>query len=198
MSSQLRAISKFLNPRNNTFVAVEETNPGYAVGYAVFTRLGDDEGAKRQIASRKTWWLTLFAWMWSYIMPLIMKLYAEKAENPEHSAELARSGEKNKEYFGEKYPERANRWHAQSVVLTRPFHGRKIGKAMMVEGLKTAQAEGLCMGLEASAEGEMMYRSLGFELLARFRPLKGMAEGDEQQGRAGGIMIWKPEGWKYD
>jgi GNAT superfamily N-acetyltransferase len=193
--NKLRSFNRMLNPRNLAFVAVEETNPDLAIGYAIFTRLGDDEGAKRQIASRKTWWLTLLAWMWSYIMPLIVKLYTGKADSPENLAEFNRIAEvEEKKYFGN-YPERANRWYAQSVVVSKPFQGRKIGKAFMAEVIKRAQAEGVCVSLESSPKGEMLYRSVGFELISPFMPLQGW-EGVEQEG--GGIMIWKPEGWKYN
>jgi ribosomal protein S18 acetylase RimI-like enzyme len=198
LNNRIRAINRVLNNRNITFVAVEETNPSHAVGYTILTRLGDDEGAQRQIASRKTWWLTLMAWIWSYLMPLITKLYAGKADDPENIAEFSRVADlEEKKHFGS-FPERANRWYVQSCVVSKEFQGRKIGKALMGEVTKRAQAEGVCVGLEASAQGEMMYRSVGFELISRFQPLKGMDYGAEQDGEAGGIMIWKPVGWKYD
>ncbi|KAF5861584.1 hypothetical protein ETB97_012834, partial [Aspergillus alliaceus] len=53
--------------------------------------------------------------------------------------------------------------------------------------LKRAGEEGVVVGLEASEDGERLYRSLGFELRGRFSML--VADIEE-----GGVMMWRPKG----
>jgi hypothetical protein len=53
----------------------------------------------------------------------------------------------------------------------------------MSEVLSRAENENVVVGLESSAAGEYLYKSVGFELLERFK-------GDGTfMGRAGGVMI---------
>ncbi len=59
----------------------------------------------------------------------------------------------------------------------------------MGEVTRRAQEEGVPVGLESSAAGELLYRSVGFELLGRFE------KGDFEQGK-GGVMMYKPKSWK--
>ena len=185
-----------LNPRSLAIVAVEETNPDVIVGYVQIVRLGEDEGAQRQIASRKTWWLTLLAWVYSWIMPLFVRFYTSRSDSPTAVQAFIDSGGFEQEASFASHPKRKNRWHAESVVVSREFQGRKIGKMLMGEVIKKAQAEGVIVGLEASYEGEFLYRSVGFDLVSRFPILKGMEFGPE--GNMGGFMMWKPEGFSDD
>jgi len=81
--------------------------------------------------------------------------------------------------------DRKNRWHAQSVVVLEEFQGRGIGKRLMKEAIAWAEAENVPVGLEASEAGEKMYKSVGFELLARF---SHVIDGDN-----GGYMLYTPK-----
>ena len=193
---QARALRRMLNPRNFSVVAVEETNPNVIVAYAQFVRVGEDEGSQRQIASRKTWWLTFFAWVYSWIMPLFMRVYGGRSDSPAAAQVFINSGGFEQEASFASHPKRKNRWHAESVVVLREFQGRKIGKMLMGEVTKKAQAEGVVIALEASSEGEFLYRSVGFEMVSRFPILEGMEYGPE--GNMGGFMMWKPEGFSDD
>ncbi|CAG8949052.1 hypothetical protein HYFRA_00002181 [Hymenoscyphus fraxineus] len=187
---QQRALQRMLSPRNLTFVAVEESNPRVVVGYAQFTRLGEDEGAQKQIASRKGFLMPTALWLWNFILPFLYWVDRGKCDDPDAVAEFLRVGDEEARFWFERYPMRRNRWHAQSVVVLRHFQGMGIGKRLMGEVIKRAGEENVPVGIEASSQGEMLYRSVGFELLSRFRPLKGM-KGDNE----GGIFMWKPSGW---
>jgi ribosomal protein S18 acetylase RimI-like enzyme len=78
-----------------------------------------------------------------------------------------------------------NRWHVQSLVVSSEYQRRGLGRMLMSEVLQRAQDEGVVVGLEASPDGEKLYRSLGFELRGRFC----FNCADEE----GGIMMWSPK-----
>lgn len=77
------------------------------------------------------------------------------------------------------------RWHVQGLVVSSGFQRRGLGRMLMEEVLRRAREEGVVVGLEASADGEKLYRRLGFELRGRFEMEVG--EG------GGGVMMWEPE-----
>ncbi|KAG9228042.1 hypothetical protein BJ875DRAFT_390230 [Amylocarpus encephaloides] len=197
---KLRALNRMLDAQNATFVAVEETNQNYAIGYAQFVRLGNDEGAKKQIASRGWWGLTLVAFVFGKILlPIFTYCFASWSDDLQHVNEFVRALFKQSASVFDSHPKRRNRWHAQSVVVSVDFQRMKIGKTLMGEAIKRAREEGVIVGLEASAEGEMMYKSVGFEVVQRFEKLKGMPdEVPKEGGGIGGVMIWKPEGFTED
>jgi len=68
----------------------------------------------------------------------------------------------DKVYWGEEcYKER---WHAQSVVVGDEWQGLGIGRKMMGVVLERAGRENVIVKLEASSQGETLYRRLGFEM----------------------------------
>lgn len=177
-----------LDPRNLTFVAVSSSDLRTPVGYAQFVRLGDDEGAKRQAASRESLLLRIFGWVfWAYYLVLAWLVGKDKSADLEavRAFEAEASGI-DAEYWG--VPERKNRWHTQSVVVKEEWQGKGIGKTLMAEVIARAEKENVVVGLEASEPGELMYRRVGFELLGRFKTTFG----GENIVDAGGLMMWTP------
>jgi ribosomal protein S18 acetylase RimI-like enzyme len=77
------------------------------------------------------------------------------------------------------------RWHVQSVVVSSKYQRRGLGRMLMSEVLRRAQEDGVVVGLEASGDGENLYRSLGFELRGRFSMNLGEV--------VGGVMMWSPK-----
>lgn len=185
-----RAQRRLLDPRNLSFVACEASDPSYAIAYAQFVRVGDDEGFKKQIASRKSLWLWVLSWLyWAYCKAWELAV-GDKSADPKAMAEFESwITFENSAYWDE--PERENRWHAQSVVVGKEFQGRGIGKLLLREAMERAESEGVCVGLEASPPGEHLYRSLGFEILGRFNEKCQAIEG----GPLGGYMMWSPSSW---
>jgi ribosomal protein S18 acetylase RimI-like enzyme len=173
-----------LDPRNLTFVAVLSSNPSIPVGYTQFVRMGDDSGAKRQIASRDGVLLRIFAWVfWVYSLVLPWIVGKDRSADPDRvKAFEASHGDVDTEYWN--LPERKNRWHATSVVVKQEWQGRGIGKMLMAEIVARAEEEGVVVGLEASGPGEQLYRRVGFELLGRLK--------DNFAGARGGVMIYTP------
>ncbi|KAH6664133.1 hypothetical protein B0J14DRAFT_252807 [Halenospora varia] len=194
---QQRALSRLLDPRNLSFVAVQAEKPNVVVGYAQFMRLGEDDGAKRQMESRKSVWLTLLGWLWMVWLKVIEWVNPDRSTDKKRMASfIAISDAAEKRHWSP--PSRANRWHAQSVVVNSSFQGQGIGKRLMREGIRRAEEENVCTGLEASGPGEKMYSRVGFRLLERFGPLEGAEKGSlpEHEGEEGGVMIWEPPSWK--
>jgi ribosomal protein S18 acetylase RimI-like enzyme len=179
-----RAFGRMTDPRTLTFVACPATDPRMPIGFIRATRLGDDEGSKKQIASRKSVWL----WVLGLLFPIWCKVMTwvlgpDRSANPLAVELLDEWTREEKKYWGS-VPERKNRWHVQSCVVSEEFQGRGVGKSLIKEVLTRAEAENVIVGLEASAPGEKMYKKVGFELLERFK--------HNFEGGAGGIMMWSP------
>ncbi|KAH8647994.1 acyl-CoA N-acyltransferase [Tricladium varicosporioides] len=193
-----RVLSRLLDPRNLSFVAVQAEKPDVVIGYAQFVRYGEDEGAQKQMRSRKSIWLTLLGWLWVVWLKVLEWVDPDRSSDDKALASfIAISGTADKRQWS--LPCRANRWHAQSVVVKPSFQGQGIGKRLIREGIKRAEEENVCVGLEASGLGEKMYLRVGFRLLERFEPLGGVEKGSlpEHEGKEGGVMIWEPSSWKY-
>jgi GNAT superfamily N-acetyltransferase len=190
-----------LDPRNVTFVAVPSSGPdaGRVVGYAQCVRLGDDEGAKAVLKANGRVWnvlLKLFGVLftaWCKIVSLVVGGDKSADEDAVHRFFTLADQQDAMYYDSEKYPERKNRWHAQSVVVSKEYQGKGLGKRLMGELIGRAEKEGVPIGLESSKEGEMMYRSVGFELMARFHDGFGL----EDEGY-GGMMLYSPKAWRKD
>lgn len=179
--------SRFLNPRCIGFVAVSAAAPGIPIGYAQFIRLGNDEAARRLVSEQaslwrsvKRWWLSLRTWIVNLVWP-------DRSVDRDAMRAFDASAEVDNRKFWEsdemkaKYQER---WHVQSLVVSSQYQRRGLGRMLMNEVLRRAQDDGVVVGLEASGDGEKLYRSLGFGLRRRF----SMNFGEE----VGGIMMWSP------
>ncbi|KAE8313386.1 acyl-CoA N-acyltransferase [Aspergillus transmontanensis] len=182
--------ARYFNPRCIGFVAVSASNPDIPVAYAQFIRLGNDNAARDLITAQTSIWNTLRRWY------VTVQTWIENLLWPDRSgdADAVRRFEKSAEVDGLRFWESeemkrlyGERWHAQSVVVSGDWRRRGIGRRLMGEVLRRAQEDGVVVGLEASEDGEKLYRSLGFELRGRFSLLLGGQDG-------GGIMMWRPKG----
>jgi ribosomal protein S18 acetylase RimI-like enzyme len=207
LASQQRSLANLLNPRALTIVATiprqgnwknsspHEKKKGEeeVVGCVVFTRLGDDEGAKRQIANRQSVWLWFLSWvLWVLVKFWNVVLGGDKSASPSAYKTFIEVAKEQDATFWDpiKFPERKNRWHVRNVVVAPAHQGKGIGKMLMREVTRRAGEEGVCIGLEASPRGEPLHRSVGFELLSRFAFVI-----TEEERNKGGVMLWKPKSW---
>ncbi|RDL42471.1 uncharacterized protein BP5553_02450 [Venustampulla echinocandica] len=189
---QQRATARTFDARHMGYVAVEASNPSVVVGYAHFVRLGDDEGAKRQIASRNALLLWVLGWLFSvYCKVFGLFVGGDKSADLDAIKWFENVGKADEEKHFQSHPERVNRWHTQSCVVLKEFQGRGAGKLLMGQVVKRAEAEGVPVGLEASMEGERLYRSVGFKVLSRFSLVLSEADRD-----TGGFMLWSPSAWE--
>ncbi|KAH7391227.1 hypothetical protein BKA64DRAFT_677120 [Cadophora sp. MPI-SDFR-AT-0126] len=191
---QSRAQARMFSPRHVTYFAYQQGKPDNPIGYTQFVRLGDDEAAqKMERDAGVTWRMCLWSLglLWGYwVKANWWWRGGDKSEDPEAVKKFGEMIEEEDRLHWQGREDRKNRWHAQSVVVLEEFQGRGVGKRLMAEVLGRADSEGVITGIESSAAGEWMYRSVGFELVARFSG-ENSFEGD-----GGGVMIRKPKGWK--
>ncbi|KFY00914.1 hypothetical protein V495_07098 [Pseudogymnoascus sp. VKM F-4514 (FW-929)] len=174
-----------LSPRNRGFVAVAD---GEVVGYMQCARLGEDEGALQIIKEKKKWYSRLVEWGYGTYMKCMAWAFPDPSQSKEALKEFIKAGVAEDEKHWKGREDRKNRWYAESVVVSEPWQGRGIGKKLMAWVVAQAQKEGVVIGLEASGQGERLYRSMGFDLLDRFILLI-----DETEENVGGIMMWSPK-----
>jgi ribosomal protein S18 acetylase RimI-like enzyme len=185
-----RMVLRWVDPRMVSVVACPASSPEKVVGYAQFFRVGDDEGAKRQIASRKTAWLSILAWYYFIKFKIVGYLWPDRSVNPTAEKQFEAWNQIDDKTHWEPFPERRSRWHLRSIVVSPEWRGKGIGILLMNEPLDRARKEGVVVGLEATPDGEHLYRKVGFELLSRFyyEERSPIASPNE-----GGVMIWKPD-----
>ncbi len=184
--------ARYFNPRNLGLVACLASSPDVTVGYGMFSRLGDDEGARSFVEEKKGGYFSniamcVLAWLsWAFTI-------AEKTLRPDRSQDAAvlkvfeAAIMKDECKYWTSHPERANRWHANGIVVNPQWQSRGIGRMILNEVLSRAQRECVPVGLTASPEGERLYRKMGFEMLGGFSIR--VVDGDQ-----GGMMIWYPQG----
>jgi len=175
-------------------VACPASSPEKVVGYAQFSRVGDDEGAKRQIASRKTAWLSILAWYCTIKFKIVDYVWPDRSVNPEAEKQFEAWNQIDDKTHWDPFPERRNRWHLRSIVVSPEWQGKGVGTLLLKELLDRARKEGVIVGLEASPDGEHLYRKVGFELLSRFYCEEGSPIVSPNEG---GVMMWKPDKIKH-
>ena len=195
--TQQRSFVRLLDPRNITVLATipAQRNGGQEklAGHIVMRRFGDDEGAKRQIASNSGIWIWLATWMLWFVTKLWnVFLGGDKSASAKGRELLLGSIKDHEELYWDlvKFPERQCRWHTLSVAVSPAHQGKGIGKMLINEVIKRAEEEKICVGLEANVDGEPLYKKVGFELLGRFK----LVLAEEERDR-GGVMLWRPKGW---
>jgi GNAT superfamily N-acetyltransferase len=125
---------------------------------------------------------------------LVLFLDPDKSEDPV-AMRMFSSMQSRDESHWDSHPERKNRWHARSVVIDPAYQRMGVGKRLMKVILERAEKENVPVGLEASMEGEGLYRSIGFDLLGRFVEKSFLNFPAEYWG-CGGVMMWMPPAWK--
>lgn len=179
---------RYLNPRSIGFVAVSASAPGIPVAYAQFIRLGNDEAARRLVSQQASFWLTVQRWWFSLRAWIENLIWPDRSVDRNAMRAFGASAEVDDRKFWQSDEMKAryqDRWHVQSLVVSSQYQRRGLGRMLMNEVLTRAQADGVVVGLEASEDGEKLYRSLGFELRGRF----SMNLGTE----VGGVMMWSPK-----
>lgn len=180
-----RARMRVLSPRDLVFVAHPENREEEIIGFAMFTREGSDEGARRLIQERDSWKLWFLRgyykavdWIYELFYPV------DRLRNAENWAEflLERRRIEGEIWVGPKWE---TRWQCNGLIVIPGWQRRGVGQALMKAGLDMARAEGLPMTLEATTEGEHLYKALGFKLLTPYQ---------RSFEKAGGMMYWYPEG----
>ncbi|CAL5871756.1 uncharacterized protein PFLUO_LOCUS6009 [Penicillium psychrofluorescens] len=177
-----------LNPRSIGFVAVSASAPGIPLGYAQFIRLGNDDAAKRLVSAQASLWLSVQRWWNSLCTRIVNLVWPDRSADPDAMRQFDASAGADHRMFweeGEMKVRYGERWYVQSVVVSSLYQRRGLGRMLMDEVLRRAQEDGVVVGLEASVDGEKLYRRLGFELRGRFSMNLGEV--------GGGVMMWSPK-----
>ncbi|KAJ5092704.1 hypothetical protein N7456_008565 [Penicillium angulare] len=178
-----------LDPRNIGFVATDVLDPSKPVAYAQFIRLGNDQAAVQLLANQSSIWLTLKGWWFKIHTSMVNFLWPDRSVDPATMSTFMKSVHHDTRlYWGSPEMENMNRWHTQSLVVSSSYQRLGIGRRLMDEVLRRAQDEGVIVDLEASEDGEKLYRSLGFQMRGPFSmvlPRVGLM--------LGGFMMWTPK-----
>jgi GNAT superfamily N-acetyltransferase len=193
---QLRGVQKkFVEPTSLSIVAclpAEKGEKEKVVGYGQFLRKGTDAGAKDFPRSKGRinllglWILSWCFWAWNLIA---IRIWPDRITDPEAEKTFFGYIKEDGEKYWTSHPERDDRWHAASLVVSPAYQGKGIGRLLMGHVIDMAQRERVLMGLVASPHGEFLYRKLGFEMLGTYTHTVGDEKG-------GGHMIRYPEGWE--
>jgi GNAT superfamily N-acetyltransferase len=180
--------ARHFDPRSLGFVAVESSSPGKPVAYIQLSRLGDDEAARQLIAAQDSLWRRVCHWMIQLRNSIVNYLWHDRSSDHDAVRRFGESAKRDSEKYWESEEMRAqygNRWHVRGLVVSLSHQRRGIGRALMGEVMSRAQREGVVVGLEASEDGEMLYRAMGFTMRGPFSMVIGSP--------VGGCMMWTPE-----
>ena len=157
-----RSLTRMLDPRNLTFVAVAASAPLQPIcGYAQFQRKGNDSGAKEQIKKRGGWVLYVLGWiMWMWFSALNPFFGGDNSANAGNVSLFHEWVKRDEKLYWDGVKGRENRWYVQSCVVAKEWQGKGLGKMLMREVLKRAERENVIVGLEASEEGEHLVSSV--------------------------------------
>ncbi|KAJ5454593.1 uncharacterized protein N7458_005549 [Penicillium daleae] len=180
--------ARHFDPRSIGFVAVEPSSPHKPVAYIHLTRFGDDEQARRLIAAQDSLWRRLCHRLLQLRTMIVNYLWPDRSTDHDAARQFDESAKRDSEkYWGsdEMRAKYGNRWHVRGLVVSSSHQRRGVGQALMAEVLQRAQQEGVVVGLEASGDGEKLYRLLGFEMRGPFSMIVGPP--------VGGFMMWTPK-----
>ncbi|KAI5782620.1 hypothetical protein EDC01DRAFT_220196 [Geopyxis carbonaria] len=181
-SATRRMRARMLSRKTTTLMAVADG--GEVMGYVQYARPPPESVAHG----------TLEGWMWAAWDWVVAHLWKDRSlagkEVLQAFYEASERDEAN--YWGR--DEYKNHLHVQSVMVDPGFQRRGVGKALMREVLKVAEAEGVPVGLEAGPQGALLYHAMGFRLLG---PFSILIPGEEYTDGAG-VMVWEPERRKGD
>lgn len=180
--------ARHFDPQSIGFVAVESSSPYKPVAYIQLTRLGNDEPARRLIAAQDSLWRRLCHWGLRIQTLIVNYFWPDRSTNHDAARQFGESIKCDSEKYWDSDEMRAkygNRWHVRGLVVSSSHQRRGIGQALMAEALQRAQREDVVVGLEASEDGEKLYRSLGFEMRGPFSMIIGSP--------VGGCMMWTPQ-----
>ncbi|CZR69643.1 uncharacterized protein PAC_19543 [Phialocephala subalpina] len=178
------------NVRTLNLVGCLASDPDTPIGYCQHIRLGDNEGAQRQIRSSgisNRCFLFILSWIIWALFRAENWLWPDRSCDKDAHKVFEKSITSDTKLHWTDRPERENRWHANTIVVDPKWQGKGIGRLLLQECLNRAQEERVIVGLSASPAGEKLYRKMGFQLLGDFTFRVGGDVG-------GGIMIWYPDG----
>jgi hypothetical protein len=74
-----KILARFLNPRNLSFLACPTSSPSTPIAHIQLIRLGSDPGAKLQISSRQSLWLTVLCWYYHVAFLIMNYIFPDRS-----------------------------------------------------------------------------------------------------------------------
>ena len=171
-----RMRSRFLDPSSISLVAV---TPDLCIGNATFTRTPAPAPESLPHFLLR-WVVTTYQRLYGWAFP------NRATDKVRMELFMANRRRIQKRWEEERYKER---WEIESVSIEPEWQRRGVGRELMGWVVEKAREEGVPVVVEASREGGVLYRSLGFVKVGEGFRVPG---GEEEIG--GGVFEWWPEG----
>jgi GNAT superfamily N-acetyltransferase len=163
-----------LQPRSLAIIATLASNPKGVVGYALFSRLGNDDQARALLNSKSNPYFTIFRWLWTFWLMAVSWIYGkERAWQQDIETEVG------------SWSSFSEQWFVKSLVVQQEWRRKGVGTQLMGIVLEKAAAEGAPVILEATVRGEKLYTALGFKVIDG-------PQGDDVK-ESGTRMLWHHE-----
>ncbi|KUJ21538.1 uncharacterized protein LY89DRAFT_377540 [Mollisia scopiformis] len=167
-------------------VACVASDPNTPIGYGQFVRKGNATNYSQSSGVEK-WIMLLLSWVIGAYFLVEHRLWPNLTCDKDALKMFEGSSGLDTKRYWTAHPERANRWHAQSIIVAQKWQGKGVGRLILSEALSRAKEENVVMGLTSSPMGEKLYRKMGFQMLGDYTYRVGGDVG-------GGIMMWSPQG----
>ena len=148
------------------------------VGYAIWSRRGNSEVAKRRRQSRDGWRATIEVALLRIEMWYSDTIKADKSLDYSKRDQLSAATSVDFEDVDEM-------WKLNNLAVDPRFQHRGVGGMLIAWGQEQARTENVCVGLTASVVGQGVYRKKGFRMYGEL-PWPGFIDVP--------MMIWEPEG----
>ena len=182
----LRYQERFWSPNFVFYVA--ETDEGdedwsgaaEVVGYAIWSRRGNSEVAKRWRRSQYSWRATV-----EVALLQIEEWYSDTIK-ADKSLDYSKR-EKFRAAASTDFEDVDEMWKLNNLATDPRFQHRGVAGMLIAWGQEQARRENVCVGLTASKVGQGVYRKKGFRMYGEL-PWPGFIDVP--------LMIWEPEGKK--
>ena len=148
------------------------------VGYAIWSRRGNSETAKRWRQSQESWRATIEVALLRIEEWYLDTIKADKSLDYSKRDQLRTAPSTDFEDVDEM-------WKLNNLATDPRFQHRGVGGMLIAWGQEQARRENVCVGLTASIVGQGVYRKKGFRMYGVL-PWPGFIDVP--------MMIWEPEG----
>lgn len=165
------------NPATDTV----DTESGPIVGYCVWERIGETaEESTRQWkeTQHEGWWTSVQELLGNVTEYFTSRLYPDRSVD---ESRLTRYNALNTDCFP--YDDFPELWYLSTLAVHPASQRQGIGRRLVEWGLERAKWDGAPVGLEASAKGTRLYRSLGFKIVNEVPLVEGIDLT---------AMLWRP------
>ncbi|TGZ85724.1 acyl-CoA N-acyltransferase [Ascodesmis nigricans] len=186
LASARRYWSLMSAPNTVIYIGLDTSkSPSPVVGIGAFSRETAHPELLSLVQRPKNLKQMVISWYYTIVGKITQWLWPDRHMDRKAFESFAGDDAIYQQFWKDTYPER---WHCRSFSVHPDYQKKGIGSTVMRIVMDTAKAEGLPIVLEASTDGEYLYRKLGFRLVKRFDAPVIKEEKDQ-----GGLMVYEPE-----